>query len=274
MSRSVDGIFQRALGPRELAGRLTNVGTVRLASLSPDGRRVAYVRADGARESLWVRNGDGTSHTQVLPPVEGNYRSVTFGPRDFVYYTLFLPDQTHISLYRVSAGGGTPELVNAATGRVSFSPDGLRYASVYTASLARSESRVVIDDMTGGATRVVATCQPPRSFLNQKPAWSADGRQLAVAAMDGIGKLELVVLDHEHWAARPALSPAAGADQRRDVAAGRHDRRRGARAHGDAPAAVAADVAVDGVAAADPRPERLRPCRRPAGRTRPCRSPR
>ena len=197
MSKSVDGIFQRALGPRELAGRLTNVGTVRLASLSPDGRRVAYVRADGARESLWVRNGDGTSHTQVLPPVEGNYRSVTFGPRDFVYYTLFLPDQTHISLYRVSAGGGTPELVSEATGRVSFSPDSLRYASVYTASLARSESRVVIDDMTGGATRVVATCQPPCSFLNLKPAWSADGRQLAVVAMDGIGKLELVVLDHE-----------------------------------------------------------------------------
>ena len=133
MSKSVDGVFQRALGRRELAGRLTNVGTVRLASLSPDGLRVAYVRADGARESLWLRNGDGTSHTQLLPPVDGNYRSVTFGPRDFVYYTLFLPDRTHISLYRVSSGGGTPELVGSATGRVSFSPDGLRYASVYTA---------------------------------------------------------------------------------------------------------------------------------------------
>ena len=217
MSKSVEGVFQRALGRRELAGRLTNVGTVRLASLSPDGRRVAYVRADGARESLWARNGDGTRHTQLLPPVEGTYRSVKFGPRDFVYYTLFFPDQTHISLYRVSAGGGTPELVGEATGRVSFSPDGLRYASVYTASLARSESRVVVDDAEGGPTRVVATCQAPSSFLNVKPAWSADGRQLAVPLVDGNGKLELVVITTT-LGATPRLSSVTGDDQRRHVA--------------------------------------------------------
>lgn len=195
-TRSVDSAFERTVDRRALAGRLTNIGTVRLASLAPDGTRVAYVRGDGAQESLWLRNDDA-SHVQLLPPVDGNYRSVTFGPRDYVYYTLFLPDQTHISLYRVSSGGGTPELVGLATGRVSFSPDGLRYASVYSASLARPESRVVIDDLTGGATRVIATCQAPSSFLTVKPAWSVDGQMLAVPVMDANGRLELVVMDHE-----------------------------------------------------------------------------
>jgi Tol biopolymer transport system component/DNA-binding winged helix-turn-helix (wHTH) protein len=205
MTRSVDRVFERALDLRLLAGRLTNVGTVRLASLSPDGLRLAYVRADGAQESVWLRNGDGTSHIQLLPPVHGNYRSVTFGPRDFVYYTLFLPDRTHISLYRVYSGGGTPELVGLATGRVSFSPDRLRYASVYSASLAHPESRVVIDDVSGGASRVVATRQAPSSFLTVKPAWSADGRALAVPAVNGNGKLELVVVDHESGQERQRL---------------------------------------------------------------------
>lgn len=192
MSRSPALGIEGALA-RPTLTRLTNIGTVRLASLSPEGRRVAYVRADGARQSLWLRNGDGR-HVQLLPPVDGTYRSVTFGPQDFVYYTLFLPDHTHISLYRVSTTGATPELVGVATGRVAFSPDGRRYASVYSASLARAESRVVVDDVAGGTTRVVATCDAPSSFLNLKPAWSADGRQLAVPAIDDAGRLELVVV--------------------------------------------------------------------------------
>ncbi len=226
MTKSVDGAFGRALDRRALAGRLTNVGTVRLASSSPDGLRVAYVRADGARESLWLRNNDSANHVQLLPPVDGNYRSVTFGPQDFVYYTLFLPDQTHISLYRVSSGGGTPELVGLATGRVSFSPDGSRYASVYSASLARPESRVVIDDISGGATRVVATCQAPSSFLKVKPAWSGR-RPHARRACDrrawkaGVGRHRL-----RERAGTPAPSFAIGAGQRSHLAVGRHHGRR------------------------------------------------
>jgi Tol biopolymer transport system component/DNA-binding winged helix-turn-helix (wHTH) protein len=199
-------VVARARGPAQdrpgLAGRLTNIGAVRLASLAPDGRRLAYVRGDGARESLWLHGDEGADHVQLLPPVDGVFRSVAFGPRDFVYYTLLVPDRTHISLYRVSTRGGAPEMVAPVGGRVAFNRDGSRCASVYTASLGRSESHVVIDDTVSRARRIVDVLPPPSHFLNLKPAWSPDGRSLAVLARDNRNRVALIIIDEASGAER------------------------------------------------------------------------
>jgi Tol biopolymer transport system component/DNA-binding winged helix-turn-helix (wHTH) protein len=178
-----------------MSERLTNLGTVRLASLAPDGRRLAYVRVDGTRESLWVRQSAEPRDQVLLPPVDGTFRSVTFGPDEHVYYTLFMPDRTHISLYRVPQSGGAAQMVAPAKGRVAFSRDGTRSASVYTASLGRSESHVLVDDLATGTGRVVAVLQPPAHFLNLKPAWAPDGTRLAVAAVDESGQLLTIIID-------------------------------------------------------------------------------
>jgi Tol biopolymer transport system component/DNA-binding winged helix-turn-helix (wHTH) protein len=184
----------RSPARRELPARLTNVGTVRLASLTPDGRRLAYVRRDGARESLWLRD-EGARHAQLIAPVLGTFRSITFAPGDFVYYTLLRPDATHIPLYRVSTKGGAPALVAPVKGRVSFNRDGSRFASVFTASLGGQDSHVIIDDATGGTSRMVAVLPRPANYLNRKPAWSPDGRFLASAARDAHDRMELVIID-------------------------------------------------------------------------------
>ena len=162
--------------------RLTNLGTVRLAALSPDGQSLAYVRTDDVRESLWVRKIDGETATQLVEPVDGFFRSVTFGPNGFVYYTVLRPDLTAVPLRRVPVGGGPAEPVLQASGGVSFSPDGSRYAYVSTTSLGLQESRIVVSDINSGASRAIAVQRPPHSFVRIKPAWSPDSAQLAVVS--------------------------------------------------------------------------------------------
>ena len=159
---------------------MTSIGAVRLASLAPDGRRLAYVRTDGVRESLWLRPGGEADHVQLVAPRDGTFRSLTFGPNDFVYFTFFQPDQTPVGLYRVSVRGGEPEAIAPATGGISFSPDGLRYAYVSNMSVALGESRIVVVTMDSGSGRVLAIRRPPESFLRTPPAWSPDGSRLGV----------------------------------------------------------------------------------------------
>jgi DNA-binding winged helix-turn-helix (wHTH) protein len=87
---------------------LTQDGSVRLAALSPDGGAVAYVRASGTRESLWLGPISALPGSQIVGPAEGTFRSLSFGPDGFIYYTFFQPDRTVVALYRVYARGGEP----------------------------------------------------------------------------------------------------------------------------------------------------------------------
>jgi Tol biopolymer transport system component/DNA-binding winged helix-turn-helix (wHTH) protein len=182
--------------PALLTG-LTTEGTVRMASLSPDATEVAYVCANGTQESLWLRRVGASTALQLVEPADGTFRSLTFGPEDFVYYSFFRPDRTHVSLYRVSTRGGDPAMVHDATGGVVFSPDGTQYAHVSTISLGRRESRVIVSNAATATMRVIAVRQPPQEFLRTRPAWSPDGRYLAVAARDERrpATRELIVID-------------------------------------------------------------------------------
>ena len=203
-----------AVQPR--ISRVTNLGTIRLASLSPDGRRLAYVRAEGVRQSLWLRSQDGTSDVQLLPTVEGMFRFLTFGPDEHAYYTLFVPDRADVALYRVSTRGGAPEMIAEVSGGVAFSPDGSRFAQVSSVSVAGRESRLIVTDVATMEARVLAVRTPPESFVNVKPAWAADGSRLAafLASDRRPGLLDLVAVDladeDERTLASLNLTMAAG----------------------------------------------------------------
>jgi Tol biopolymer transport system component len=184
---------------------ITAEGTVRMASLSPDGAEVAYVCMNGTQESLWLRQVGATTALQLVGPADGTFRSVSFGPGGFVYYTFFSPDRSNVPLYRVSTHGGEPAVVSNAAGGVSFSPDGTQYAYVSSFSMGLRESRVIVEDVNGGAPRVLAVRTPPASYSRTRPAWSPDGRRLAVVAMDDRRPLapELVAIDVRDARERP-----------------------------------------------------------------------
>ena len=177
--------------------RLTNLGTVMRASLSPDGRDLAYVTRDGVQESLWIRLGNDGASTRLAGPLDGAFDSLTVAPHGFVYYTFFSPDKTNVALYRIPVRGGPPEVVADASGWVAFSPDGSMYASIRNVSQMLRESRVLVVDAATGSMRVLATRRAPESFVMLKPAWSPDGHHLAlIAASDRApGTHEIVSVD-------------------------------------------------------------------------------
>ena len=163
--------------------RVTSLGTVRVAALSPDAERVAYVRADGVRESLWVRKLSEPNPVQLLEPVHGTFRWLTLGPTGFVYYNLFRPTDTVSGLYRLSPANGAIEKISDAAAGVAFSLDGARMAYISTASMVLQESHLVVGDASGTNTRTLAVRRAPDTFVKEvTPAWSPDGTQLAVFA--------------------------------------------------------------------------------------------
>lgn len=163
---------------------LTADGTVRMASVSRDGKALAYVTASGTQESLWLRPEPGVKALLLVPPADGTFRSLTFGPDAYVYYQFFRSDKTHVSLYRVSVDGGEPALVSESAGNIGFSPDGRHYAFTASYSLGRRESRVTVVDVANGTTRILASRLPPTEFQRTRPAWSPDGRLLALIVRD------------------------------------------------------------------------------------------
>jgi Tol biopolymer transport system component len=155
---------------------------VRLAALAPDGRALAYVRTEGNGESLWLRRA--LSDVEVVAPIDGFFRSLTFGPDEHLYYTAFVSNRTDVGLYRVSTAGGSPEQLLDAGAGISFSPDGSRMAYVSTVSFSVHESRLVVASRDGVLLRVIAVRTPPLSFANIKPAWSANGNALAAIVVN------------------------------------------------------------------------------------------
>ena len=89
---------------------LTNLGRVTRASLSANGRDLAYVTRDGNQESLWIRHASDANAIRLAGPLDGAFDSLTAAPNGFVYYTFFSPNKTDVGLYRVPIKGGSPEV--------------------------------------------------------------------------------------------------------------------------------------------------------------------
>jgi serine/threonine protein kinase len=75
--------LSRWIGQRQPAAalkitRLTFTGKATEAAISPDGKYVAYVQAEGGEQSLWLSQVAVSSHNQIVPPAEVVYRSLTF----------------------------------------------------------------------------------------------------------------------------------------------------------------------------------------------------
>src|SRR5256886_7080255 len=114
--------------------RLTNSGKVANATISPDGKYVAYTaRDDLGQSSIWVKHIATGGNVQIVPPAE---------PDVFLGQSTFSPDGNHIyylrndrgrvsgALYQVPVLGGTSRKVLENVSRISFSPEGKRFAFV------------------------------------------------------------------------------------------------------------------------------------------------
>ncbi|MDT7602044.1 MAG: eukaryotic-like serine/threonine-protein kinase, partial [Acidobacteriota bacterium] len=162
--------------------RLTNNGKVsETASISPDGKYVAYVAADDAgQSSIWVRHVATTSNVQIVLPAGADvgFGAPVFSPDGNYVYYLRRERSGPGALYQVPVLGGTSKkLLDVVNNPVSFSPDGRHFAFVrrYT---DLSEDAVVLANTDGTGEQKLATLKHPDYFIGGL-AWSPDGKTIA-----------------------------------------------------------------------------------------------
>jgi Tol biopolymer transport system component len=199
--------------------RITTLGTVIDAAVSPDGKYVAYVTSENTRQGLWLRQLASASTIALVPPAPGlGFWGITFGQDgNAVYYALFTTDETARAIYRIPILGGTPRKLVAGTDSFpTFSPDGRRMAWFRADYPEPGTSVLMVADSDGQNARILATRRPPEFFAPvffSAPAWSPDGAFIicpmerreqkvvgtlvAVSAADG----SIMPFPHYEWAA-------------------------------------------------------------------------
>jgi serine/threonine protein kinase/Tol biopolymer transport system component len=164
--------------------KLTTNGNALFASISPDGKYVAYVKSEGGKESLWLRQVGTAGNLEVAAPREGHYLGVAFSPEgDFIYYgytTSGANDSAEIFKVPVLGTGAPPARVNPEEGPSSLSHDGKRIAFLRHSRSQQTDSLIVAKP-DGSEEQILATRKWPNRFAwdwSTTPAWTSDDQHL------------------------------------------------------------------------------------------------
>ncbi|HEX8172371.1 MAG TPA: protein kinase [Thermoanaerobaculia bacterium] len=158
--------------------RITNDGRAMFATLSNDGRYLAYVSMDGKQQTLWVEQLGSGTRLAVVPPSNGHYAGVSFSPDgDSVYFSRYDLDPM-AELSRVSILGGTARpILRDIDSRAAVSPDGKRLAFTRD-DFNHGTSSLMLANADGSNVRALAVFQMPDRVM--WPAWSPDGTRIVV----------------------------------------------------------------------------------------------
>jgi dipeptidyl aminopeptidase/acylaminoacyl peptidase len=170
---------QAAAAPVKVADLLQ---TVRIAdtSLSPDGRRIAYVSDASGRLNLWLMNVDGTDPRQLLH-ADDRQADLTFtrDSREIVYIQDKGGDEMYDIFALPLAGGEPRNLTNTShtseTGPL-FSPDGSMLAFDAKDKISPS-TNIAVMPWPSGPVRLL-THETDRKASWRAVCWSPDGGAL------------------------------------------------------------------------------------------------
>jgi len=176
--------------------QITRTGDAQSAAVTPDGNYAVYVRHQDSGHSLHVQQTKSAAAVEIVHPESGvALLGATVAPDavsvDYVRRVTTQP----FELWRVPLLGGAPrKLREGVTSRIGWSPDGREFAFVRT-DVSRGTTSLVVTDAEGSQERVLAQRQRPAQFVSlmiatrpgAAPAWSSDGRMVAVLGFGGHG---------------------------------------------------------------------------------------
>jgi serine/threonine protein kinase len=186
--------------------QLTTSGNAERPAISPDGRFVAYVQRDGNDYSLWLRETANTSNGQIVAAQPGvTLLGATFTP-DGTSIVFVRKDGKSTDLWRVPFLGGTPRpFVADVDSPVSWSPKGSRMAFFRSRITPTLSFHLFVATAAGEGERELASSVPGELWITLTapwrpsiaPAWSPDGRFIAVAATTSEARNRAIVVDSE-----------------------------------------------------------------------------
>lgn len=165
--------------------KLTTNGSAAFASISPDGKYVSYIKSEGGKESLWLRQVASAGNLELIPPREGHYGGLTFSrDGDFIYYGYAEPSEQNGEVYKVPVlGAGTaPVRVSPEQGLASTSHDGKRIAFIQF-DRANQADILKVANADGSNQQVVTTRRWPDRLTYDfvtLPAWTPDDQNLVL----------------------------------------------------------------------------------------------
>jgi serine/threonine protein kinase len=182
LNKSAPAIDTRNITIRQLTEHGQAVG---FASISGDGRLVAYGRREGER-SLRVKQVATGSEVTVVPPQTGFFGGgATFTPDgNYLYYAHQDPgNPNNVNLYGVPAlGGASRQIASDVTSTVAFSPDGKRM--VYTRTIQdKGEDQLLIANADGSNERIIFRHESGANGIDTSPSWSASGDLIALGVL-------------------------------------------------------------------------------------------
>jgi len=158
--------------------RLTEIGKVQAAAISPDGRYIAY-SLQQPPYGIWVRQVFFENPVQVVSGATEAIRTITFSPDSSNLY--YVRDNQG---YVVPLLGGTPRLIIDNTmGGIAVSPNGKQLA--YFVGGDSENSQLFVGNGNSKEKRLV-TEHPLSSGIGFRngaaPYWSPDGKHIAMVA--------------------------------------------------------------------------------------------
>ena len=184
---------------------LTNAEIVSQATISPDGKYFAYIEF-GDDSIIWMQEVGGTSRIRSAELSGTQVICITFTPdSSSIYYLASRKGDKMTTLYRVGALGGVPiKILDGVSSPVSFSPDASEIAFVRQ-DPDRARSQLLVAASDGSRERSLMT-RDGTERIEANPAWSPDGKQIAVGLMSterSITTCSLIAIDLTGERAKP-----------------------------------------------------------------------
>ena len=160
---------------------LTAHGLARSVAISPDGKYIAYAKAEDGKQSLWLRQTASAGDTQIVPSGQTKYDYLRFS-RDgnFLYFVGSEGTGQPSSLFQITTLGlNQRKLIGGVDSQISFSPEGKSIAFI---RVSGPDNSIVIADEQGGNERILVTRKYPKVYGDEL-SWAPGGKLIAVPTL-------------------------------------------------------------------------------------------